>query len=131
VSRLLLPMVFFLTLGSALRVNQHVNIDVVFEKLSPRKRNLALAVGCTLAAAFFALVAVLGARVTLAAYETGERLSGAIEWPVWWFAALVPIGMAPLVVRLALRACVSVRRALSNAAPIDLAPRQDEGPEAC
>ena len=119
VSRVLLPAVFFFTVSSALRVNQHVHIDIVHEKLRPTVQNLATAIGCALAAVLFAVIGLLGARVAADAFASGERMSGAIEWPVWVYSAFVPIGIAPLVVRVVVRSLVSFRRALDGEPRLD------------
>jgi TRAP-type C4-dicarboxylate transport system permease small subunit len=127
VARVLLPAVFFLTLSSALRVNQHVNIDIVYDKLEPRGRGLATIISAALALALFVAIAAFGARAAHGAFVAGETMSGAIEWPVWLYMALVPIGVAPLVVRLAIRVVETARRVARGEPPPDFAPRKDDG----
>ena len=127
VSRLLLPAIFFFTLSSTLRENQHVNIDVVYQKLSMRAKNIAIMVGSLLAAGLFIVIGALGARTAYQAYLTSETMSGAIEWPVWLYAAFIPLGVFPLVVRLAIRVHETWLRARRGESAPDWQPGKNAG----
>ena len=127
VTRLLLPATFFFALSSTLRVNQHVNIDVVYRKLDMRAQNVAMMVCSMLAGGLFLVIGALGARTAYRAYLAGETMSGAIEWPVWWYATFVPLGALPLVIRLAVRARETALRARHGAAAPDWQPGSDPG----
>jgi TRAP-type C4-dicarboxylate transport system permease small subunit len=129
VSRLLLPATFFFALSSTLRENQHVNIDVLYQKLSMRAKNIANMVGSLLAAGLFFVIGALGARTTYQAYLTGEKMSGAIEWPVWFYAAFIPLGVFPLVIRLAIRAHETWLRARRGESAPDWQPGKNAGAE--
>jgi len=129
VSRLLLPATFFFALSSTLRENQHVNIDVVYQKLGIRVKNIAIMITSLFAVLLFFVIGALGARTTYQAYLTSETMSGAIEWPVWLYAAFIPIGVFPLVIRLVLRVHETWLRAQRLEPAPDLQPGKNSGVE--
>jgi hypothetical protein len=55
----------------------------------------------------------------LDSFQSSDVLAGAIPWPVWLSAALVPLGAGVLVLRLLLTACGHIGSLLTG---LDLIP---------
>jgi TRAP-type C4-dicarboxylate transport system permease small subunit len=99
----LLAGVFFLTLSDALREHAHVGVDILLSRFSPAGRRLS-EIATALAGLFvFGLICKLGFERALENYQQNDVLAGAIPWPTWISAALVPFGCGVLVLRLALQ----------------------------
>ena len=99
----LLAAVFFLTLSDALRERAHVGVDILAQHFSPAGRRLSEIATALSGLAVFSLVAWLGFERALDNYQHSDVLAGAIPWPTWLSAALVPLGCGVLVARLALQ----------------------------
>ena len=100
ISRYLMPALFFFALASTLRRGQHVNIDVVYRRMTPGWQRASLAAGALLSAALFAPIAYFGVVRFWSAWSSGENLYGGLPWPTWIFYSFVPIGMGLLVLGL-------------------------------
>lgn len=99
----LLAAVFFFTLSDALREHVHVSVDILVHRF-PRPARRVSEIVTSLAGLFvFSLVMLLGYGRALDNYFGGDVLAGAIPWPTWISAALVPLGSVVLVLRLALQ----------------------------
>ncbi|WP_182915226.1 TRAP transporter small permease [Rhodopseudomonas palustris] len=94
--------VFFLTLSDALREHVHVGVDILVPRFSPAGRRLAEIVTALTGLFVFALLCKVGFDRALDNFEQNDVLSGAIPWPTWISAALVPFGCGVLVLRLLL-----------------------------
>ncbi|MCG6206956.1 TRAP transporter small permease [Rhodopseudomonas sp. HC1] len=94
--------VFFLTLSDALREHVHVGVDILVPRFSPPGRRLAEIVTALTGLFVFALLCKVGFDRALDNFEQNDVLSGAIPWPTWISAALVPLGCGVLVLRLLL-----------------------------
>lgn len=92
--------VVFLSLGFIQRNNQHITMDLLENKLS--KRRIGLIVRC-LILVLSAIVSVIACYVSsshaLVCYIR-QYASMTIYWSYWPFAALVPIGLFLLTIRL-------------------------------
>ena len=97
--------VFFLTLSDALREHVHVGVDILVPRFSPAGRRLAEIVTALTGLFVFALLCKVGFDRALDNFEQNDVLSGAIPWPTWISAALVPFGCGVLVLRLLLMLC--------------------------
>jgi TRAP-type C4-dicarboxylate transport system permease small subunit len=99
----LLAGVFFLTLSDALREHAHVGVDILLHRFSPAGRRLSEIVTALVGLFVFVLISKLGFDRALDNFQQNDVLAGAIPWPTWISAALVPFGCGVLVLRLALQ----------------------------
>jgi TRAP-type C4-dicarboxylate transport system permease small subunit len=99
----LLAGVFFLTLSDALREHAHVGVDILLHRFSPAGRRLSEIVTALVGLFVFGLISWLGFDRALDNFQQNDVLAGAIPWPTWISAALVPFGCGVLVLRLALQ----------------------------
>lgn len=99
----LLAGVFFLTLSDALRDHAHVGVDILLSRFSPAGRRISEIVTALAGLFVFGLICKLGFERALENYQQNDVLAGAIAWPTWISAALVPFGCGVLTLRLALQ----------------------------
>jgi TRAP-type C4-dicarboxylate transport system permease small subunit len=99
----LLAGVFFLTLSDALREHAHVGVDILLHRFSPAGRRLSEIVTALVGLFVFVLISKLGFDRALDNFQQNDVLAGAIPWPTWISAALVPFGCGVLVLRFALQ----------------------------
>ena len=95
--------VFFLTLSDTLRVHAHVGVDILLSRAPPAGRRMSEIVTALTGLFVFVLVSKVGFERALENYEQHDVLAGAIAWPTWISAALVPFGCGVLVLRLTLQ----------------------------
>ena len=95
--------VFFLTLSDALREHVHVGVDILVPRFSPAGRRLAEIVTAFTGLFVFVLLCKVGFDRAVENFEQKDVLAGAIPWPTWISAALVPLGCGVLVLRLVLQ----------------------------
>jgi TRAP-type mannitol/chloroaromatic compound transport system permease small subunit len=117
--------VFLLCAAYALLRNAHVRIDFVSNRLSPRTRSWIDIAGIVFFAVPFCwLVIQLSVPLVLEAFQTGEtsaNAGGLLRWPVY---ALVPLGMALLLLQCLseLVKHVASLRGLSPSAALEASP---------
>src|ERR1700744_3799603 len=99
----LLAGVFFLTLSDALREHAHVGVDILLSRFSPAGRRVSEIVNALTGLFVFVPIRKLGFEREVENYEQHDVLAGAIPWPTWISAALVPFGCGVLVLRLVLQ----------------------------
>lgn len=99
----LLAGVFFFTVSDALREHVHVGVDILLSRFSPAGRRLSEIVTALVGLFVFVLICKVGLERAIENYEQQDVLAGAIPWPTWVSAALVPLGCGVLVLRLALQ----------------------------
>jgi len=99
----LLAGVFFLTLSDALREHAHVGVDILLHRFSPAGRRLSEIVTALVGLFVFILISKVGFDRALDNFQQNDVLAGAIPWPTWISAALVPFGCGVLVLRVALQ----------------------------
>lgn len=122
ISLYLMAALFFLALSDTLRHHGHVAVDIFQYRLSDRTRHLCQAVALAAAAGAFAVILLLGAGKAWDAWTAGDVLEGAVAWPTWIAAALVPLGVGLLLARLLLSAVAHALSALTGRRWIDLPP---------
>jgi TRAP-type C4-dicarboxylate transport system permease small subunit len=110
----LLAGVFFLTLSDALREHAHVGVDILLSRFPPAGRRLSEIVTALTGLFVFVLICKLGFERALENYEQHDVLAGAIPWPTWISAALVPFGCGVLVLRLVLQLLGNVASLVSG-----------------
>lgn len=99
----LLAGVFFLTASDALREHAHVGVDILLSRFSPAGRRLSEIVTALAGLFVFVLICKVGLDRAVENYQENDVLAGAIPWPTWISAALVPLGCGVLVLRLVLQ----------------------------
>ncbi|WP_374448300.1 TRAP transporter small permease [Stella sp.] len=122
ISLYLMAGLFFLALSDTQRHHGHVAVDIFQYRLSDRMRHLCQCLVHASAAVVFAIIFALGAGRARDAYLAGDVLEGAIAWPTWIAAALVPLGVGLLLLRLLLSAVAHGLAALTGRPTIDLPP---------
>ena len=100
----LLVVVMFLALAYAQRHGRHIAIDVITRFLPKRVQNILTGVGAVLGAACFALLAWYSWREAWHCTQVNEVWSGIIDYPVWPFRWVVPVGSAALMLQFLLTA---------------------------
>jgi TRAP-type C4-dicarboxylate transport system permease small subunit len=110
----LLAGVFFLTLSDALREHAHVGVDILLHRFSPAGRRLSEIATALVGLFVFVLICKLGFDRALDNFQQNDVLAGAIPWPTWISAALVPFGCGVLVLRLALQLIGNIASLLSG-----------------
>lgn len=106
--------VFFLTLSDTLRVHAHVGVDILLSRAPPAGRRMSEIVTALTGLFVFVLVSKVGFERALENYEQHDVLAGAIAWPTWISAALVPFGCGVLVLRLTLQLVGNVLSLISG-----------------
>lgn len=99
----LLAGVFFLTLSDALREHVHVGVDILVSRFPLAGRRLSEIITSLTGLFVFVLICKVGFERALDNFEQHDVLAGAIAWPTWISAALVPFGCGVLVLRLVLQ----------------------------
>lgn len=108
----LMVALFFLMLSNTLHVNQHIAIDI-FQGVFPlRIREIALGLGYLASAVVISLIAWHSWLRWNTAFQADERLAAAIPWPTWITYAILTVGVALLVLRTVLRACLHIAAAV-------------------
>lgn len=110
----LLAGVFFLTISDALREHAHVGVDILLHRFAPAGRRLSEIVTALVGLFVFGLISKVGFDRALDNFQQNDVLAGAIPWPTWLSASLVPFGCGVLVLRLALQLVGNVVSLVSN-----------------
>lgn len=122
ISLYLMAALFFLALSDTQRHHGHVAVDIFQYRFSNRMRHLCQCLVHVASAAAFGVIFLLGIGRMRDAYLAGDVLEGAIAWPTWIAAALVPLGVGLLLARLLLSALAHGFSALTGRPAIDLPP---------
>lgn len=100
----LLVVVMFLALAYAQRHGRHIAIDVITRFLPKRVQEILTGIGALLGAACFALMTWYSFREALYCTRVDEVWSGIIDYPVWPFRWVVPVGSVALMLQFLLTA---------------------------
>ena len=100
----LLVVVMFLSLAFAQRNGRHIAIDVVTRFLPQKWQNILTGIGAVLGAVIFALLTWHSWAEALHCTRVNEVWSGIIDYPVWPFRWVVPVGSAALMLQFLLTA---------------------------
>jgi TRAP-type C4-dicarboxylate transport system permease small subunit len=93
--------VFFLSLSGTYAVNGHISVDILLPRFSAAIQRLCIIISNLVGLAIFIPITWLGYQRALDNYISSDVLAGAIAWPTWASAALVPVGAGILALRLA------------------------------
>jgi TRAP-type C4-dicarboxylate transport system permease small subunit len=113
---------FYLVLSHAQAAHAHVAVDILLTRFSVPGRRVAEIASCLAGGSVFALVTVAGYERALDNFVSEDVLAGAIPWPTWASAALVPLGAGVLVLRLALTLVGHVASLVTGEDLVDLPP---------
>lgn len=98
----LLAGLFFLSLSDTFRVGAHVSVDILVQRLPPLGRRASEITTALVGIPVFTAIGWLGWERAWDNWVSDDVLAGAIPWPTWASAVLVPLGCGLLVLRLLL-----------------------------
>ncbi len=113
VSMYLLPAIVFLPVALVQRQGHHVNVDIVYLRMSPGRQRLASAVSLVCAGGVLAIIGSLAAAKAWLSFAADEIVSGPIPWPVWIGPALLAAGAALFLIR-----CIAGLLAIAHGATL-------------
>lgn len=90
----------YMAIAATYRHGDHININLIQNKLPKAVRNASEVVFCVLTVIVFALIAWGALQHSIEAWRRKEFIPGYIIWPVWLSYAPIPIGAALLMLRL-------------------------------
>ncbi len=122
ISLYLLGGLFYSALADTFANGGHISVQVIQYKLPQSVRHACQVAIGLVAAAFFTLLAALGASRAWTDYVGGSAEVGEIAWPTWIPGAVMAVGAAMLTLRLLLHAALHLTALLVPAFPADLAP---------
>ena len=99
VSMYLLPAIVFLPVALVQRNAHHVNVDILYLRLSPGRQRLAAALSLLCAGGVFSIIGILAGIKGWTSVAADEVVSGPIAWPVWVGPALLAAGTALFLLR--------------------------------
>lgn len=106
--------VFFLSLSGTYAVNGHISVDILLPRFSAIIQRLCIIISNLVGLAIFIPITWLGYQRALDNFISGDVLAGAIPWPTWASAALVPIGAGILALRLAVHLVANIASLLTG-----------------
>jgi TRAP-type C4-dicarboxylate transport system permease small subunit len=90
----------YMAVAATYRHGDHININLIQDKLPKSVRNAAEIAFCVLTVIVFALIAWGALQHSIEAYRRKEFIPGVIIWPVWLSYLPIPLGAALLMLRL-------------------------------
>ncbi|WP_223145470.1 TRAP transporter small permease [Aquicoccus porphyridii] len=96
----LMPALAMLSLSRVFRDGGHLALDFVPEHLPGSWGTVVAKLRLLLPAVFFAAVTWMSGKFALEAIVHGDVEYGAVDWPLGWAYAVVPLGCGVLVLRL-------------------------------
>lgn len=110
------PMValFFFVISDSWRSGHHIRVDLLIRHRGPRATAGFGLLATLVALSIIVLIAYTGMIQFQQSWDSDERLTGVVEWPLWPSKLIVPIGAALFALRLLIDA-VRDARALAGA----------------
>lgn len=96
----LMPILATLSLSRVFRDGGHLALEFMPEHLPGRIGRLVSTLRLVLPALFFAAVTWMSGKFALEAFLHGDVEYGAMDWPLGWAYAVIPLGCGVLVLRL-------------------------------
>jgi TRAP-type C4-dicarboxylate transport system permease small subunit len=96
----LMPALATLSLSRVFRDGGHLALDFIPEHIPGRAGTVVAKLRLLLPAAFFAAVTWMSGHFALKAIVNGDVEYGAVDWPLGWAYAVIPLGCSVLVLRL-------------------------------
>lgn len=103
ISLYLMAGVFFLAISSTYAAHKHIGLDILVQRFSPKGRRYAEILTSVVSLPLFFLICVVGAERAYSNWTNGDAMAGLIAWPTWIAAALVPLGIGLLTLRMTFR----------------------------
>ncbi|GMV54702.1 MAG: hypothetical protein AMXMBFR6_05070 [Betaproteobacteria bacterium] len=100
ISMYLMASLFFLSLSATLRENHHVRVDLIFRRVSKKTRHVLELIAYASTLVVMVGIFVQGYSRFIDSYRAGDVVAGAIPWPSWLSAVLIPLGVGLLILRL-------------------------------
>lgn len=83
----------FLALAGVQMFDSHIKIDILSETLGPKFRSFSQVFGLVVVAVFLGLLSVQSYLFALRSWNVGERSSGRVDFPLYYFKMLVFAGL--------------------------------------
>lgn len=96
----LMVMLVFLSMSYVQKVDGHIRLDIIFERLSKRVQDVLNIVFYLLAAAMMFFIGYQGFNMTVTALQNNLIASGLINFPLWLSYIWIPIGSFLIMIRL-------------------------------
>jgi TRAP-type C4-dicarboxylate transport system permease small subunit len=106
--------VFFLSLSGTYAVNGHISVDILLPRFSASIQRLCIIISNLVGLAIFIPITLLGYQRALDNFSSSDVMAGAIPWPTWASAGLVPIGAGILALRLAVHLVANIASLLTG-----------------
>lgn len=84
----------FLGAPWVLRLNAHVQVDLITHGLPPRARRRVVLAACLLGAATCAVLGWAGLQALMQSYARSSMVRTAFTFPEWWTLTVLPLSMA-------------------------------------
>ena len=112
-TEMLLTVVIFCALAQCQLNNGHIQVDLIYKKLSPRLQKICDLITQSLCTVLFALIAIGTFRHGMEMHECGE-VSLDLEIPIYPFVYLASSGCALLAIVLLLKALAALREMIES-----------------
>lgn len=98
----LMVILVFLSMSYVQKVDGHIRLDIIFERLSKRVQDILNIFFYLLAAAMMFFIGYQGFHMTMNAWQNNLIASGLINFPLWLSYIWIPIGSFLIMIRLIL-----------------------------
>lgn len=98
----LMVILVFLSMSYVQKVDGHIRLDIIFERLSKRVQDVLNIIFYLLAAAMMFFIGYQGFNMTISALQNNLIASGLINFPLWLSYIWIPIGSFLITIRLIL-----------------------------
>ncbi len=99
-SEVFMVALIYLGLAYAQRVGAHIGVDILVTRLPARAAHVVQSVGLCVVIVVLAWMTYETAQVALASFGNREYRFGIVQVPIWPARALIPVGLAALVLAL-------------------------------
>lgn len=123
-NEMLVVWIVFLGLAYVQADAAHVRVDVLFSRLSPKKRAILNILACSVGLALFGLIMVKGGQAAWSAWVRGEYKFGAVPFPLWPSKVMVPIGSSLLCVQLVIDIVLNIQQLIRASGPTTTLPAE-------
>lgn len=103
IARYLIVYLFYFALSDTLRRDRHIVVDILARVAPPWIRCALELIGYSLALVVFAIIAWLGVERAWTEFAGNDVVFDSLQWPSWVVSVALPIGIAVMLLRVALR----------------------------
>lgn len=108
-NEVLLVFITLLAGAELVKRDQHIQMDLIYLRLSPKGQKISRAFTSILGILFCACLVWIGLKTTWSTYLGKVYLSGAFRFPVWIMYALIPLGMTLMALEFLTRLIREIR----------------------